>query len=106
MEVEFLWTREQEIWTRDQAIGRFGYAGKCAGRFVQRQLNGRTTISSPATRGEYDEDKFRDSRCAAERGPRHRLRSHQAAPAGGVGERRLRDYRHHAANRRRVVGGS
>ena len=44
MGVKVLWTREQEKWTRDQVIDRFGCTGKCAGRFVQRQLNARTTM--------------------------------------------------------------
>jgi SAM-dependent methyltransferase len=46
MEVRVLWTREQDNRTRDQVMDRFGCAGKCAGRFVQRQLNDRTTISA------------------------------------------------------------
>jgi hypothetical protein len=47
MEVKVSWTREQEQWTPDQAIDRFGRADKCAGRFVQRQLKARTRMPAP-----------------------------------------------------------
>jgi hypothetical protein len=56
MEVEVPWTREQGQWTRDQAIDRFGRAAKCAGRFVQRQLNNHTTMPALVHRNNGDDD--------------------------------------------------